>query len=123
MAVQRSFGRKAARPAAPARVAAEAPPSSARVASPEISVERHLPHQAQPEPPSLDEELREWKRSRKHGFEIPWRPLYIVASACFGVASFILPDSVNGNADYLLYALMGLSLYAGFRKRRRKAES
>ncbi|HSZ74110.1 MAG TPA: hypothetical protein VK779_04765 [Rhizomicrobium sp.] len=117
------FGRKATRPPAPVKVAAGTTPLSARATLTETPVKQRLPQREQPEQLSLDEELREWKQSRKHGFEIPWRPLYIVASVCFGVVSFILPDSVNGAVDYVLYALMGLSLYAGFRKRRRAVES
>ncbi len=40
-----------------------------------------------------------------------------MASLCFGVASIVLPASVNHNVDYLLYALMGMSLYVGISKR------
>ena|SRR5581483_5485232 len=70
--------------------------------------------------PSVDAELEEWKRARRKNFKIPWRPLYIMASICFGIASFVLPDSVNSNVDYLLYALMAASFYAGIKKRREK---
>jgi len=68
----------------------------------------------------VDAELEEWKRARRKNFKIPWRPLYIMASICFGIASFVLPDSVNSNVDYLLYALMAASFYAGIKKRREK---
>jgi hypothetical protein len=67
--------------------------------------------------PSLDDELREWKLARKRNFQIPWRSLSLMATLCFGIASFALPDSVNDNVQWLLYALSGASLYAGFRKR------
>jgi hypothetical protein len=70
-----------------------------------------------PSIPSIDDELREWKLARKRNFEIPWRPLSLMATLCFGIASFALPDSVNDNVQWLLYALAGASLYAGFRKR------
>ncbi len=40
-----------------------------------------------------------------------------MASLCFGAASLVLPASVNHNVDYLLYALMGMSLYVGISKR------
>jgi hypothetical protein len=72
---------------------------------------------------SIDDELREWKLARKRNFEIPWRPLSLMATMCFGIASFVLPDSVNDNVQWLLYALAAASLYAGFRKRRRRAMS
>ena len=65
-----------------------------------------------------DEELEHWKQARKQGRRFPWRQLSLMASLCFGVASFVLPASVNSNVQWLLYALMAASLYAGFRKRR-----
>jgi hypothetical protein len=70
------------------------------------------------EPSPLDDELREWKLARKRNFRIPWRQLSLMATLCFGIASFVLPDSVNDNVQWLLYALTAASLYAGFRKRR-----
>ena len=65
---------------------------------------------------SLDEELRAWKKARR--FQIPWRPLSWMASFSFGIASFVLPDSVNDRVDWLLYALMAASFCAGFINRR-----
>lgn len=73
--------------------------------------------------PSLDDELRQWKLARRQNFQIPWRPLSLMATLCFGIASFVLPDSVNDDVQWLLYALAAASLYAGFRKRRRHTES
>ena len=67
--------------------------------------------------PPLDQELLEWTRARKRRFRIPWRQVSLMASLCFGVASIVLPASVNHNVDYLLYALMGMSLYVGISKR------
>src|ERR1700744_1171901 len=67
--------------------------------------------------PSIDDELRQWKLARRQNFEIPWRPLSLMATLSFGIASFALPDSVNDNVQWLLYALAAASLYAGFRKR------
>jgi hypothetical protein len=72
---------------------------------------------------SLDDDLRQWKLARKRNFEIPWRPLSLMATLCFGIASFALPDSVNDNVQWLLYALAAASLYAGFRRRRQQAKS
>ena len=68
--------------------------------------------------PSVDDELQKWKRARKNGFKIPWRQLSLMASLCFGIAFFALPDSVNSNVQWLLFVLMGANFYAGTRKRR-----
>jgi hypothetical protein len=124
MAEHRSFGRRG-----------NPPPSSGRsmrptetveatsVRSTGLSIERpmHLPEKS--ELPSLDDELREWKLARRQNFEFPWRPFSLMATLCFGTASFALPDSVNDNVQWLLYALAAASLYAGFRKRRRDTKS
>lgn len=72
-------------------------------------------------PPALDAELREWKQSRKPFAHFPWRALSLMASLCFGIASFALPDSVNDIVQWPLYALFGVSLYVGFSGRRRSA--
>jgi len=40
-----------------------------------------------------------------------------MASLCFGIASLVLPDSVNENLDWLLYGLMTASLYSGLSRR------
>ncbi|MEJ1970657.1 MAG: hypothetical protein WDN03_18825 [Rhizomicrobium sp.] len=68
---------------------------------------------------SVEEELRLWKadRRRAHPFPVPWRQLYLVASVSFGIASLVLPDSVNDIFDWLLYALSAASLIAWFRGR------
>src|SRR5271169_5304431 len=68
--------------------------------------------------PNVEHELREWKQARQ-GFRIPWRQLSLMSSLCFGIASFVLPDSVNENVEWLLYGLMAASLYAGLSRRRR----
>lgn len=69
--------------------------------------------------PGVDDELREWKQSRRKNFQIPWRPVWLVASPCFGLASLVLPDSVNDDVQWLLYALMAASFYAGITRSRR----
>lgn len=70
------------------------------------------------EGPSIDDELREWKQARKKKFQIPWRQLFVMAGLCFGIASFVLPDSVSDDLQWLLYALAAASFYAGLRKRK-----
>jgi hypothetical protein len=74
---------------------------------------------AAPSAPPVDEEMRAWTKERqRHLFHrIPWRPLYLMASLSFGIASFVLPDSVNDSVDWLLYLLAGASLWAWWRGR------
>jgi hypothetical protein len=123
MVSQGSFGRRAGttRQSGRGRDVVQVIPQNARAELIEISVAPPSPLPEEPESPSLDQELREWKKSRR--FEIPWRQLSIMASLCFGIGSLVLPDSVNDSVHYLLYALTGLSLYAGFKKRRRAAQN
>jgi hypothetical protein len=74
---------------------------------------------AQPTGPSVEDEIREWKRTR--GSHFPVRLLALVASVSFGAASFVLPPNVNSWVQYPLYALSAASLYVGFAHRRPKA--
>ena len=71
----------------------------------------------------LDRELREWKKARLKNYRIPWRQLSLMATLCFGIASLALPDWVNDEVQWVLYALMAASLYTSFAMRRRKAVS
>jgi hypothetical protein len=72
------------------------------------------PTRAEPSPEnSLEDELKAWKKSR--GPSRYLKPLSLAASLCFGVASVVLPASVNDWVQYPLYALSAASLYAGFR--------
>ena len=121
MVRQGSFGRKATRQLRRTREIAQVVPQNPRAEPPEIFVEQPSPLPGEPVFPSLEQELREWKKSRR--FEIPWRQLSIMASLCFGIGSLVLPDSVNDSVHYVLYVLAGLSLYAGFKKRRRAAQN
>ena len=65
---------------------------------------------------SVDDEIRRWKKARR--YSLPWKPLALMGSLCFGVASFVLPNSINDQLQYPLYALSAASLYAGFRRKR-----
>ena len=67
-------------------------------------------------------ELEEWKRSRKKGFKIPWSQLSLMASLCFGIGSFVLPDSVNDNVEWLLWILAAVSAFVWFTNRRKKVK-
>jgi hypothetical protein len=102
---------------------AEALAQSKNIECTERSLRRSVPLSEKSELLSLDEELRKWKLARKQSFEIPWRPLSLLASLFFGIASFALPESVNDIAQWPLYALAVASFYAGFRRRRRQAKT
>lgn len=97
--------------------------------SPELSPRDMVPPQISASTPisvstpigaSVEDELREWKKSRKGNYKFPWRPLSWMASGCFGIASIVLPSSVNNVVEWLLWALTGASFYAGFRMRQQK---
>lgn len=49
---------------------------------------------------------------------MPWRQLSLMAGLCFGIASFVLPDSINDAVQWPLYALTAASFYTGLRKRK-----
>lgn len=76
------------------------------------------PAPAMPAGPSVDDEIRDWKKAR--GSNFPIKLLALVASVSFGVASIALPQQINDWAQYPLYALSAASLYAGFVRKKRK---
>jgi len=125
MANRQAFGRRinAETLQRPASVRSE--PVAQNIVAPlgGISEEKPSPASTQAELPSVGRELQDWKRARNGGFTVPWRQLSLMATLCFGIASFVLPDSVNDNVQWPLYALMAASAYAGFSKRRKRAAS
>jgi hypothetical protein len=120
METQKAFGRRAMSRPQPARLSAIPPVQSAGVASDDAQDEWIAPPSTA-NFPMHDEELEEWKRNRK--FQIPWRQLSFMASLCFGIASLVLPDSVNDKVEWLLYALMAISFFAGLSRRRQKTQN
>lgn len=112
-----AFGRRVipqAAPAAalrPARVAEPAAPPPV-IAQPQATVSA--------EEISVDQDVAAWKAARGSKFVMPWRQIYLMASLCFGIASFVLPDSVNDSVDYLMWALCGLSAFAWYNGRKKK---
>ena len=42
-------------------------------------------------------------RRAGRSFKMPWAQLSLMASLCFGIASFVLPDSINGSVEWLLW--------------------
>ena len=112
MEPRRTFGRRAGPQSLIAEVAPRAPLA-------ETAAAVSLPVPA-PALPSIEDEIEEWKRTRGHGFPFPWRQLSLMAGLCFGVASLILPATVNDAAQWPLYLLAAISLYVGLRKRKNK---
>jgi hypothetical protein len=67
--------------------------------------------------PPVDDEFLRRQQPAQRPFKMPWRQLSLMAALCFGIASFVLPESVNDQLDWVLYGLMALSAYAGMSKR------
>jgi len=124
MANQRPFGRRGDPQRQPARAvgARQAVAPSTRVAPAGGALDRPAWPAEKPGFPLPNDDLPEWKLTRSGSFAIPWRQLSLMATLCFGVASLVLPDSVNDNVDWLLYALAAASFYAAIRKRHRQAK-
>ncbi len=119
MVNQTTFGRRTNLPRQALRAAdrlAPLPPGT-KSAFAEVAIDRPSVALADIASPRVDRELLEWQQARKQRSKMPWRQLALMASLCFGIASFLLPDSVNENLDWLLYALMAASLYAGLSRR------
>lgn len=75
---------------------------------------------------SVEDELEAWKAERRQTAGIrhfPLRPFYLVASASFGIASFVLPSSVSEWMNWLLYALAAASVFQWFASRSEKTNS
>ena len=70
---------------------------------------------------SVDDEIEAWKAARGPVIPFPWRQLSLMAGLCFGIASFVLPSTVNDAVQWPLYALTAISLYVGLRKRKNKS--
>jgi hypothetical protein len=123
MANHRSFGRCGHPQRQPSRSmeAIKAVAQRTRVESSAHSFElpRLLP--GKPGSPLLDGDLRSY--ARKPNFRILWRQLLLMATLCFGIASFVLPDSVNGAVEWFFYALAAASLYLRIRNRRRQVKT
>jgi hypothetical protein len=121
---QRSFGRRGELQRQPLRSrTTESVAQSTMVESTGPSIALPMSRLEKPEFSQVDEDLREWPRARRRNFEIPWRPLSLMATLCFGIASFVLPDSVNDTVQWFLYALMAASFYVGIRRRRQQSKT
>jgi hypothetical protein len=120
MTTQKVFGRRNAPP--PRGVSTrrqetsqENPPASQTAV--EQTIESRFPPPDNMAVAQLDEELRQWRRTRRQAYKIPWRQLTLMASLCFGIAAFVLPETISSGLDWLLYGMMAAGFYAGLRAR------
>ncbi len=118
MTSQRTFGRRSHAQPQPSRVELKrdlpAHPTPSIVPDVAVNVSPSLHREIVT--PYLNDGPREQGPVRRP-FKWPWRQLALMASLCFGIASFVLPDSVNDQMDWVLYGLMALSAYAGLSRR------
>jgi hypothetical protein len=124
MANRQAFGRRINPLAqtAPAQLRVEAVAPSVAALFGGASAESPVPSAMEVEPPSVEQELEEWKRSRKQAFKMPWHQMSLMASLCFGIGSFVLPDSVNDNVEWLLWILAAVSAFVWFTNRKKKVK-
>ena len=94
------------------------PVPSARAAPSTARAEPLLLTAADALSPDIDRELEEWKRAR--GMRIPWRQISLIASLSFGIAWFVLPDSVSDPVSWVLLGLSGASFVNGVAPRRNR---
>jgi hypothetical protein len=121
MASQRTFGRRIDPQRTQANTSLEFTAANKAAEVNEPPAVRLLPLADIDDPPSVDDELREWKRTR--GMHIPWSQFALMASLCFGIGSFVLPEYVNSDVQWLLWGLTAVSAYVWFSKRRARAKS
>jgi len=95
------------------------PPAAAIVAP--IAEPAPRPQVPPPRTDAADEDLRAWKETRRLRF--PLQQFSLMASLCFGIASFALPESLNDSLQWPLYGLAAASLYVGLSKRFRKSDA
>jgi hypothetical protein len=108
---KRAFGKRVS--AVRAQPAAAARPVEVEAVSEEVA--DFLFDQTAPDEQglSVEEEILEWKRSRRHGILRAWPQIALTASVCFGTASFVLPTVINDLVQWPLYLLSATSLLAG----------
>jgi hypothetical protein len=115
MAPRQAFGRRVS------PQAFQAPSRRAPVPAPQpVAAEVAAPALVPSDQPSLDTELSVWKQARGSQFKMPWSQLSLMASLCFGIASFVLPDSVNQNVDWLLWGLSIMAAWVWYSNRKKK---
>jgi hypothetical protein len=107
---QTSFGRRTTTKIHTAR-----PPVMTKFVRPGDDIPPSAAILTEPAQPSVEDELKEWKKTR--GFTFPLKTVAVMASICFGIGSVALPDDVNEWAQWPLFALSAASLYVGFRRK------
>ena len=118
MVNQTTFGRRAASPPMTRAMETHEPIRSAGIHSRgEQAAEKSSALLMHTAGPPIDDEFHEWKKARKRHSGLPWRQLSLMASVSFGIASLVLPDSVSDTLDWVLYALMAVTAYAGLSRR------
>jgi hypothetical protein len=113
------------RPAFGRRITPQAQPTAATQALGSVAASPPVPANEETEvldDASVDQELQAWKEARGSRFQMPWQQIYLMASLCFGIASFVLPDWMSDGVDYLLWILCGLSALAWYNGRKKKAD-
>jgi hypothetical protein len=118
MSNQRPFGRRSGpqQQPLPGRQKPDPSPPRARSTGPDASIDRASLLRGE-STFSHGNAQRSWEESNKWQIKVPWRQLALMASLCFGVAAFVLPDSVNEKLHWILYGLVAMSLYAGLSRR------
>jgi hypothetical protein len=122
MAQQIPFGRRSATPLQPLEAGRRVLPRRATPATAEARADQPTPASANAPFALPDHELESWKKARRKSYRLPWRQLSWLASLFFGIGAWVLPDTVNDNVQWVLYALMAASFYAGFVARRAKSK-
>ena len=118
MANRQAFGRRASPQAfpAPPRRAPVQPTQASQPVGAEVAAPAGMPD----DQTSLDAELSAWKQERGSQFKMPWSQLSLMASLCFGIASFVLPDSVNSKVNWLLWGLTIMAAWVWYSNRQKK---
>ncbi len=113
---QKSFGRRSIPQQQPSRGGqkADLPAPVTKPVLAEVSADKLSAIYRQLAVADAGTEPKGFEPSVKRRFKVPWRQVALMASFCFGVASFVLPDSLNNELDWLLYGLMAISGYVGF---------
>jgi hypothetical protein len=118
MSNQRPFGRRSGpqQQPLPGRQKPDPSPPLEKSTGPDVSIDRISLLQGGSTFPSGNAQP-DWEESTKWQIKVPWRQVALMASLCFGVAAFVLPDSVNETLHWILYGLVAMSLYAGLSRR------
>ena len=116
---QRAFGRRTIPQPQPLRAGPKPhlPAPEAKPAIADMAAEHAALLQREILFPQASEDWRGKDQAIKPKFKVPWRQVALMASLCFGIASFVLPDTINDDLDWLLYGLMAISAYVGLSKR------